>query len=592
MHFDKFSAPAATAQLAVPSLASSAPHSPSSAGFQPQPFQGQLAFAQASFAQQLLTRQNSQQPPMRQGPDSFPYNPYENPRGPEPLATVQAEQSMPEGLPTQIPMQYRFEFLSSGPSTPYEWYGDANGMRFGPSEAQAQALQPSVSGLSTQAEASGSGDGVAVLASGSAVEAAVMQDQSRIGQPSENGQQSQQPRPPPLSLAHSHVSGSGSKPPSQEQIVGSSAQVQQPTSQSGSQTGSQPHSTPQQHQHPAHPGPIALPPPPPVTAFPVPPPHTLSPQYYTPIMHPGHPQSPYHHPAMAMGMGVAMTPHGLPPITPSMPSFSFVSQPSPVPQDPNAPNAQGGGGAPVQSPYDPARHMPHHVMTPFAPFSPGVTMSPGAFWGRPGSGAVNPFINPAVGAPVHGSPGYFWPPRGQPSAEEQGYFPPVPPQPQPEGSYFPSVPPSASRPSGLANELGRGDSGSDPASSRLGAEGSDRPENGRTRSGASEATTATGATGTGSRPSSSQGTSWQTDVDSEDPGMVALEKEIDALAVADDDAVERRNGEHAKPRAYSAQAAGAEHPPPFTRAGSDPVDVRPGAEAAGAAAVSLSVEGR
>ncbi|KAG5719554.1 hypothetical protein E4T56_gene14190 [Termitomyces sp. T112] len=36
-------------------------------------------------------------------------------------------------------------------------------------------------------------------------------------------------------------------------------------------------------------------------------------------------------------------------------------------------------------------------------FSPGATMSPGAFWGRPGHGPppANPLINPAVGAPVH-----------------------------------------------------------------------------------------------------------------------------------------------------------------------------------------------
>lgn len=552
---------------------------------------------QGSYAQQLLSRQISQQPPMsipRQGSDAFPYNPYEDPRGSEqPHTMVQVDQGVPEGLPAQIPMQYRFEFLSSGPGTPYDWYADVNGMRFGPSEAQAQALQPSVSGLSTQAEASASGDGVSVLASasGSAVEAAVMQNQSRIGQASENGQQLQHPpRPPPLSLAHSHVSSPGSKVPSQEQIAGTSTHAQsQSASHSGSHSGSQTHSTPQQNHHPAHPGPIALPPPPPVTAFPVPPPHTLSPQYYSPIMHPGHPQSPYHHPAMAMSMGVAMTPHGLPPITPSMPSFSFVPQPSPVPQDPNAPNAQGGSGAPMQSPYDPARHMPHHVMTPYAPFSPGMTMSPGAFWGRPGSGAVNPFINPAVGAPVHGSPGYFWPPRGQPGApaEEQGYFPPVPPQPQPEESYFPSVPPSASRPSRLANELGRGDSGSDPAGSQLGSE---RPENPRSGSGATEAST----TGTGSRPDSSQRTSWQTDVDSGDPGMAALEKGLDVLAVADDDGVERRNGEHAKPRAYSVQATSAEHPPALTRAGSDPVNgnARVPGELAGAAVVSLGVEGR
>ncbi|KAI0728484.1 hypothetical protein C8Q72DRAFT_779692 [Fomitopsis betulina] len=277
-----------------------------------------------------------------------------------------------------------------------------------------------------------------------------------------------------------------------------------------------------------------------------------------------------------------MTPHGLPPITPSMPSFSFIPQASPAPQDSNAQNVQGGSGAPMQSPYDPARHMPHHVMTPFAPFSPGMTMSPGAFWGRPGSGAVNPFINPAVGAPVHGSPGYFWPPQAA-SADEQGYFPPVPPQPQPEESYFPSVPPSASRPSGLANELGRGDSGSDPASSQLGVDGSERPEIPRSGSGPTEV-----SMGSGSRPSGSQRTSWETDVDSEDPGMAALEKGFDVLAVADEDDIEQRDAEHTKPRAYSARAMSTEHPPPLTRAGSDPVSAR----VPGVAAVALGAEGR
>ncbi|KAH9932910.1 uncharacterized protein B0H18DRAFT_1115558 [Fomitopsis serialis] len=533
-------------------------------------------FAQnGSFAQQLLSRQHSQQPPLslpQQSPDSFPYNQYEEQRGMDPYGAAQHDQSLSEGPLAHIPPSYRFEFLSSGPSTPYEWYGDQNGMRFGPSAEQAQALQPSVSGLSTRADASGSGDGLSGLATGSAVEAAVMQEQSRIGQSREDGQP---PRPPPLALAHSHAS----KTSSQEQ-ASTSEQAQahgQSASQAQSQSGSQAHSTPHQHQHPAHPGPIAIPPPPPVTAFPVPPLHTLSPQYYSPIMHPGHPQSPYHHPAMAMAMSL-----------------------SPAPQDPNVPNAVPSGGAPMQPPYDSSRHMAHahahgHVMTPFQPFSPGVTMSPGAFWGRPGGGAVNPFINPAVGAPVHGSPGYFWPPRVGP-VEEQGYFPPVPTQSPPiEESYFPQVPTSGSRPSGLANELGRGDSGSDPAgsagSSSLGADGSTKLENGRAGSGNSEATTGTAATdvtGTGSRPTSSQGTSWRTDVDSEDPGMGALSKELDALAVADEDAAERVNGgEHTKPRAYSTQARAAAHPPPFTRSGSDPVSVRQGESAGTAVPLSM-----
>jgi len=81
-------------------------------------------------------------------------------------------------------------------------------------------------------------------------------------------------------------------------------------------------------------------------------------------------------------------------------------------------------------------------------------MSPGAFWGRPGGG-VNPFINPAVGAPVHGSPGGFFTMNMHPASpgdhtdEPAGYFPPVP-----EGGYFP---PMGS--SNLANEILRDKSG-------------------------------------------------------------------------------------------------------------------------------------
>jgi hypothetical protein len=101
------------------------------------------------------------------------------------------------------------------------------------------------------------------------------------------------------------------------------------------------------------------------------------------------------------------------------------------------------------------------------------TFSPGAFWGRPGvvpAAGGNPYINPAVGAPVHahahahavvmGSPGgygYGWAYAGvmggdgtlmgSPMAESGEYFPRVPPpQPsepaafaqKPEG-YFPPV---------------------------------------------------------------------------------------------------------------------------------------------------------
>jgi hypothetical protein len=76
-----------------------------------------------------------------------------------------------------------------------------------------------------------------------------------------------------------------------------------------------------------------------------------------------------------------MTPSGLPPITPSMPSFQFVP------------------GPPTLS----------HTSHPSVALSPVMTMSPGAFWGRPGG---NTLTNAAVGAPVT---------KGQ-SQEEIDYF--------------------------------------------------------------------------------------------------------------------------------------------------------------------------
>jgi hypothetical protein len=95
----------------------------------------------------------------------------------------------------------------------------------------------------------------------------------------------------------------------------------------------------------------------------------------SPLHHPAAFQgSPLHHPAYA-ALGVLMTPHGLPPITPSMPSFQFH------------PHAHALAHA-----HAPAMPMP----APDAMFSPGVTMSPGAFWGRPERGAWDA----APGAPV------------------------------------------------------------------------------------------------------------------------------------------------------------------------------------------------
>lgn len=156
---------------------------------------------------------------------------------------------------------------------------------------------------------------------------------------------------------------------------------------------------------------------------------------------------------------VNMTPHGLPPITPSMPSFTFLPQMSAVVEGQEGGESAGSGkvksGEALQShllqqqqqeqqsqhqqqllqqyqqhqqqqqqqhayvahfqqqqqqqhPHSPAYHPAHHhilghphphMFSPFTPFSPGVAMSPGALW--KGGGGAGGFINPAVGAPVH-----------------------------------------------------------------------------------------------------------------------------------------------------------------------------------------------
>jgi hypothetical protein len=199
--------------------------------------------------------------------------------------------------------------------------------------------------------------------------------------------------------------------------------------QSAEQTRTKSPASPSSNSNFPHPGRIALPPPS-VAGFPHP--HALSPNTISPLHHPHHPISPLHHPHHI----VTMTPHGLPPMTPSMPSFTFLPQPSP--------GVHGGpqlGNPPVNRPDGPQTSNVPHILTPYTPFSPGVTMSPGAFWGRPGAG-VNPYA--AVGAPTHMQ--QQWVQHGSPLREDPGgYFPPVPPQ-----EYFPFVPPSSS---GLANEV-------------------------------------------------------------------------------------------------------------------------------------------
>jgi hypothetical protein len=175
--------------------------------------------------------------------------------------------------------------------------------------------------------------------------------------------------------------------------------------------------------HPAHPGPISLPPP---SAFVIPAPHNFSPisptfappgilvsplhrpgvpppavshaPAHSPLTHPmhSHARSPLHHPVH--GHPLNMTPSGLPPITPSMPSFQFVPGPPP----------------------------PTHPGHPPTIFPLASTMSPGAFWGRPGG---NTLTNAAVGAPVtKGKSGEeidYFASASIAGNEGEGYFPPL-----------------------------------------------------------------------------------------------------------------------------------------------------------------------
>lgn len=361
-------------------------------------------------------------------------------------------------------------------------------------------------------------------------------------------------------------------------------------------------------QHPAHPGTIALPPPPPPNAFP----YTPHPYQYamggpiSPLGHPGSPllysayvqmQSPGHpypppHPGLmqtpsgapptyaqmagyvqsqdtahGQGQGAQMTtPYGLPPITPSMPSFSFVPQPSPagpmggssaIPPTPaesgmsQEQSYSSAGGAvyqhsglshaasvqnqnaatPMSYPYSavmgmasPPVHFPPHM---FSPFTPGTALSPGAFWGHPGHGGHGvPHLNPAVGSrPLHHAYG----PGSQPTSpaaggffpvmEPSGYFPPVPP-PQGTQEYFPPVPASVpAQSSGLANEVTyqEGDVEKESGSAVLvdGVDGVDRGgERERTRSSSSSFSAQSSAQGEGDESgggdrASSVATSWR-----------------------------------------------------------------------------------
>ncbi|KAG8216827.1 hypothetical protein J3R82DRAFT_7086 [Butyriboletus roseoflavus] len=272
-----------------------------------------------------------------------------------------------------------------------------------------------------------------------------------------------------------------------------------------------------------HPGPISLPPP---TAFTLPPgvvfsphAHPQSPIYHpgyplspvhqhpmgsplhhpmgSPLHHPAHVHSPLHHPghpqygtypahATPAHYGV-ITPHGLPPITPSMPSFTFLPPHAKTPtqngqtregrwSEEQSLHASGNEGrqtdprkresaAQVSQPpyygqfyaqvhphmFSPGIPLSPGIMVPLSPgmmpstvpvpvagvpvpitpgvaLTPGVTMTPGAFWSHA------PWMNPTVGAPVHAADGLNAPPH----TGAEGYFPPVS-QPNGDTGYFPPM---------------------------------------------------------------------------------------------------------------------------------------------------------
>lgn len=202
----------------------------------------------------------------------------------------------------------------------------------------------------------------------------------------------------------------------------------------------------------------------------------------------------------------------------------------------------------MQGVSTPQIHAAHVLST----FSPGVAMSPGAFWGRPGGG-INPFINPTVGAPVHGSPGGFFGMNMNSAAslansmdEPGGYFPPVS-----EAGYFPPMPSSS-----LANEILRDKSG----------------DNATPESNSSEATN----TGTRDRECgvpSSAAMSWHTSEETKASDEVrdAEDKEASSSFLPDDSGDDIIGG-HAIARTNSMSVSGKTADRiPMIRGGSDPV---------------------
>ncbi|KAF9225873.1 hypothetical protein BS17DRAFT_777797 [Gyrodon lividus] len=335
--------------------------------------------------------------------------------------------------------------------------------------------------------------------------------------------------------------------PSAEQQSHSSSISPPPTSQGQSKKSSQSSS----HRHP---GPISLPPP---TTFTLPPgvvlsphAHPQSPLYHpgypltpmhpypmgsplhhplgSPLPHPAHMHSPLHHPGHAqygtyphltshttpMHYGV-ITPHGLPPITPGMPPFTFLApQARTQGQSGHGRGENGGedewseqglkneGGrtegqnwkTPAQPPqpsyyaHPPLQHMQYVAHVHPHPFSPSISLSPGIM--VPLSPGIMP---PAASIPMSSvpmtpsgvqvltpgvamtpgvtmTPGAFWPHaswinpavgapvhvhgdghNGHKYPGSEGYFPPIN-QPSGDTGYFPPV-------LSVANEILKEDSG-------------------------------------------------------------------------------------------------------------------------------------
>ncbi|KAI0251201.1 hypothetical protein BJV78DRAFT_1213362 [Lactifluus subvellereus] len=328
--------------------------------------------------------------------------------------------------------------------------------------------------------------------------------------------------PHPLTLATSSIS---TEPGPSLQTSVSASQTEAP---SRLQQGSPP-SRQRAHTHPAHPGPISLPPP---SAFVISASHNLSPT--SPVFAPGaahvpplqqpvagvlpnpssltrppslhhsmssHARSPLQRPAHGP---LNMTPSGLPPITPSMPSFQFVPGPPPL------------------------SHLGH----PSVALSPVLTMSPGAFWGRPGG---NPLTNAAVGAPVT---------KGQ-SGEEFDYFSGASTEASEGESYFLPPPQTASSPvSGILRNEPQG------------CERPDAPRPVTEDVGGQEVSTSSG----------SGGQSGADDRTDDSSANYVIERLHDNLKSSEPGTTPRME-ERAHDRAISPFRS----PPPTRRAGSDPV---------------------